>query len=477
MHTASRTALRAHVSPRRATQLFAAVLVLVPAAIADVGGVWQPETPLQTPRQETGAARIGNHVYVAGGLLTGPAISATASVERYDVTTGTWTFVAPLPAPRDHHGMCAQNGLVYAIGGYAGDFAAKSEVWSYSPAANAWTPRAPLPEARGGCWAVAHGSRIYVFGGVSSAGAVVATTFVYDPVTNTWSSGLDMPTAREHLNAEPLGAFIHVIGGRGPGGSTTANERYDPLADQWLPLAPMPTARSASATAVLDGLIFVMGGEVPVLSAKNEVYDPFLNSWSAQEEMVLPRHGIAAVALDDRIFLPAGGVVQGLQPTSQADSFRPLAFGARHACECGSGAPCNNTSPEAGCANSTGTGGLLTATGRASVGFDTLVLHGQAMPATTSVLYFQGTQQIAGGAGVIFGDGKRCAGGTVVRLGRKPNVGGASRWPEAGDPPISVRGMVPVGATRTYQAWYRNPAGPCGSGSNLTNGVRVSWGA
>jgi hypothetical protein len=313
-----------------------------------------------------------------------------------------------------------------------------------------------------------------VFGGVASGGGATASTFVYDPGTNTWSTGMDMPTAREHLMAEPLGPHIYVIGGR-TGGSFAVNERYDPAANTWTTLTPMSTARSASATAVFDGRIFVMGGETPMLFAKNEVYDPVANAWSAQAPMPIPRHGIAAVALDDRIFLPAGGVVQGLLPTTSADSFRPLAVGAQHACECGAGAPCGNPSNEAGCANSTGTGGRLTATGSASVGGDTLVLRGSAMPATSTVLYFQGTLEIAGGAGVLFGDGRRCAGGTVVRLGTKTNAGGASSWPELGDSPISARGAVPAGATRHYQAWYRNPAGPCGSGFNLTNSVSVAW--
>ena len=98
----------------------------------------------------------------------------------------------------------------------------------------------------------------------------------------------------------------------------------------------------------------------------------------------------------------------------------------------------------------------------------------------SSVLYFQGTLQTAGGAGTVFGDGLRCASGSVIRLATKTNVNGASQYPEPGDQSVSVRGLIPLGGgvTRTYQAWYRNAAAFCNPETfNLTNAVRVDWGS
>jgi len=87
-------------------------------------------------------------------------------------------------------------------------------------------------------------------------------------------------------------------------------------------------------------------------------------------------------------------------------------------------------------------------------------------------LYFQGTTQAAS----AFGDGLRCAAGSVIRLGSKTNVAGDSRYPTAGDLPISVRGAVAAASTRTYQAWYRNAAAYCTASTfNLTNGYLVQW--
>ena len=92
----------------------------------------------------------------------------------------------------------------------------------------------------------------------------------------------------------------------------------------------------------------------------------------------------------------------------------------------------------------------------------------------SSALYFQGTAQL----NVMFGDGLRCAGGSILRLGTKQNASGTSQYPAAGDPPISVRGAIPAnGGLRTYQCWYRNAANFCTAATfNLTNGVEIVWG-
>lgn len=145
----------------------------------------------------------------------------------------------------------------------------------------------------------------------------------------------------------------------------------------------------------------------------------------------------------------------------------------------GQSCPCGNSGASGhGCANSVNPlGAELEATGTPSVASDTLVLRGSGMPANATCLYFQGTSLVAAGAGASFGDGLRCAGGTVIRLGTKTNALGASQYPAAGDASVSVRGLVPpAGGTRVYQAWYRNAAAFCTSSTfNVTNGVSVNW--
>ncbi|MCY2961273.1 MAG: hypothetical protein NTY35_14015 [Planctomycetota bacterium] len=145
----------------------------------------------------------------------------------------------------------------------------------------------------------------------------------------------------------------------------------------------------------------------------------------------------------------------------------------------GTACPCGNTGmPGHGCGNSiTAAGALLVATGLASVSSDSFLLTGSGMP-VSSALYFQGTSAFAGGNGQVFGDGLRCAGGVVLRLKTKTNFGGGSQYPGAGDPPISVRGLIPsLGGSRVYQVWYRNsdPTYCTPAFYNLSNGLAATW--
>jgi outer membrane protein assembly factor BamB len=155
-------------------------------------------------------------------------------------------------------------------------------------------------------------------------------------------------------------------------------------------------------------------------------------------------------------------------------SSKSFCFGDGTATAC----PCGNSGASGhGCASSaSASGAQLQASGNASVSNDTLILAGSGMP-NSAVLYFQGTGQNASGLGTAFGDGLRCAGGTIVRLGVETNVAGASQYPSGNDMPISVRGQIPLaGGVRTYQGWYRNAAPYCTPSTfNLTNGIQITW--
>ena len=135
----------------------------------------------------------------------------------------------------------------------------------------------------------------------------------------------------------------------------------------------------------------------------------------------------------------------------------------------GTGCPCGNTGGSGeGCANSTGSGGILVGTGSNSVLADdisfTLL---QALPSQGALLFVANDQL----SGLLFGDGLRCAGGGLIRLGvRIPNGSGTATWASG----MAAWGGWASGDTRNFQAWYRDPgASPCANEFNTSNGVSV----
>ncbi len=164
--------------------------------------------------------------------------------------------------------------------------------------------------------------------------------------------------------------------------------------------------------------------------------------------------------------------VQVVDNSPPPPSFTTFCFGDGSGATC----PCGNAGTAGnGCASSVNAAGAhLAGSGVASISNDTLSLDGTGMT-NSSALYFQGTTQVALGAGASFGDGLRCAGGSVIRLGTKINANGASSYP-SGSLAISVKGANAAGNTRTYQCWYRNAAAFCQPETfNLTNGGQTTW--
>ncbi len=139
------------------------------------------------------------------------------------------------------------------------------------------------------------------------------------------------------------------------------------------------------------------------------------------------------------------------------------------ACPCGNVGAAGN-----GCANSTGANGaLLSASGTAMIGGDTLTLTASGMPSSSSCLFAQGTSTASG----TFGDGLQCLGGSIVRLRTRIATNGSVSFGASvgGDPLVSVIGGVSAG-TYNYQAFYRDAASFCTSSTfNSTNGLSVVW--
>ena len=144
--------------------------------------------------------------------------------------------------------------------------------------------------------------------------------------------------------------------------------------------------------------------------------------------------------------------------------------------------PCANPGGAgSGCDNSIATGGgLLTATGVASLSGDTLVFTQSGELSSSLSIILQGDTNLC--FGTLFGDGVRCVGGNLKRLYVHSAAGGVVSGPVGVDPSVSARSAalgdtIAACTTRAYQVYYRDPnLGFCPAGFNVGNALRVLWG-
>jgi len=147
-------------------------------------------------------------------------------------------------------------------------------------------------------------------------------------------------------------------------------------------------------------------------------------------------------------------------------------------CPCG-----NNGAATNGCRNSANPNGAnLAATGTASLAADTVVLTCTGHRPSTLAVLFQGSPI----SPVLYGDGIRCIGGTLKRPFKMtpanapslviPSATSTPPTPATLSSQSAAKGdPLSAGSVRGYQLVYRDNGGPCGSGFNASNGIRIVW--
>jgi hypothetical protein len=142
--------------------------------------------------------------------------------------------------------------------------------------------------------------------------------------------------------------------------------------------------------------------------------------------------------------------------------------------------PCGNFGQSGkGCDNSAATGGgALEPTGVTTP--DTVRLNATGEIGSVLSIFLQGNASNA--SGVVFGDGLRCAAGSLKRLYVKNASSGNVSAPQPGDLSITARSAqlgdtIHPGDTRYYQVYYRdaNLAFCPPEAFNVTNAVRIGW--
>ena len=352
------------------------------------------------------------------------------------------------------------------------------------------------------------GSSVALFGDLAVVGAPAVNrigvnsgaAYTFQRTGNNWDGGAILPDVGTEW-FDVFGTSVATDGVRiavgapgddsiavDAGGAWTFVREVNQLVNQWvLEGAYAPALLGGEAVGSSVGF----AGDVLLLGAPGENYsnseDGALRAaeWSGIAWVASGRTGIPAaevsgglgvsLAVDGDLALVGIPLVDNGIVDSGAAQFVRVAVDPVGTALClgdGSGAdcPCGNTGGLGeGCANSTGAGARLTASGQALVAADSLQLVVTGARANTTGMFLQGNLEL----GVPFRDGLLCVSHETFRLEiitLDESGAGSSQST------ISLEGVIEAGDTRLYQFWYRDSViGPCGTGSNFSGAVEVHW--
>ena len=189
-------------------------------------GRWRSLPRMPFARAAAGAAIARGRIVVAGGVTSVGRLARNALV--FDLSRRRWSVV-PGPTPREHLGVTALAGVVYAIGGRtAGLDTNLLHFESYRPGDRSWRRLQPVPDPRGGTGAAGLRGLVVSVGG-EAPGGTIAEVLAYRVADRRWARLDDLPTPRHGVGVAALGGRVFVIGG-GPEPGLTVSAANEALA-------------------------------------------------------------------------------------------------------------------------------------------------------------------------------------------------------------------------------------------------------
>jgi N-acetylneuraminic acid mutarotase len=290
------------------------------------GGRWNTARALPSWRYEFGAAKVGDEIFVVGGLTLPTVYTITRRVEAYSLKTDRWRRVAPYPVFIHHPSVVSVGEVLYVVGGNGWRITPYGYVFAYHPEEDRWIRKKDMPTPRGALGAAIVDGKIYAVGGGTNHVAR-SELEVYDPWSDTWKKLTPMPTPREHLAVATAGGYVFAMGGytKSLSECLKVNEMYDPKTDTWEKRAPLPLATSGFAAVGLGKSIFIFGGEQG-WSVSPEVHEYRITEdrWIRKTDMLCGRYASVAVAVGDNIHVIGGNdEIHGYAYSLDHDVFHP----------------------------------------------------------------------------------------------------------------------------------------------------------
>lgn len=183
---------------------------------------WHKVASLPQPLTETTAVVLQGKVHLVSGRSPLGAENAQWRDQQdvnwhwiFDPQTLQVTEAAALNQAFNSATAVALNAQFYLIGGRQVNGGNLAVLQRYDLTTGVWQALAPMPQAQGGLAAAVLDKQIWVFGGeyFNEGGGVYSQVWRYDPPTDSWQQQADMPLPRHGLGAVSLNDAIYVIGG------------------------------------------------------------------------------------------------------------------------------------------------------------------------------------------------------------------------------------------------------------------------
>jgi len=213
-----------------------------------------------------------------------------------------WSAVAPLDIARSKVGVAIVDNVIYAIGGYNGEYLGIVE--AYNPLTNTWITKTSMPTPRSGFVIAAVQKKIHIIGGHTESVHSTGIHEVYDTTTDTWTTENSSPLiGRNGLDANVVNGKIHIISGGTspfrPWPNTNSNDVYDPETNTWTTKNPIPISVYDYSSLVFDDEIYIIGGRDISANksyALTQIYNPKTDSWRSGTSLPFVLSGAVGVA-------------------------------------------------------------------------------------------------------------------------------------------------------------------------------------
>ncbi|XP_002736827.2 kelch-like protein 36 [Saccoglossus kowalevskii] len=286
---------------------------------------WHKLSDMPIERLAYGAVLLNNHIYIVGGenyhcsdIDPSGCQFSTRTVYCFDLQLKQWRNVASMLESRTDFCVVTLHGYIYAIGGRNSRHPTGiNSVERYDPSTNSWSYVAPLVRALFASAGAVYKDQIYISGGCFYTDRLIYTNALlyYNPKTNQWGEASAMsaafPIAWHSMTS--AGDKLYVLGGQQveleemDTKCSYSLKCYDPKLDRWSKCKDMPSHGSKDASCIInayrsvykDGKLYCIDGELTestfIVQKHVHCYDIAQDAWS--DGPCLPQDGFQSLVI------------------------------------------------------------------------------------------------------------------------------------------------------------------------------------